>query len=282
MVLKETHEKLDEIPEQFQELYTEKDGKFELTGITGVKTQGDVDRVTESLRRQTDMHKETKEKLAIWGDLNHEEIVAKLDKMPELEAAAKGKLDEAEIEAIVTRRVEGTIKSKLAPVERKVKELEKANGVLTEANGKFVAANHQRTIHDDVRKALIASKVLPDAHEDALFLAERVMTIREDDGKVITKDNIGITPGLDASGWLTEIQEKRRHWWPDSVGGGSRGSGPGVGGIGGTNPWTFENWNFTEQGRILKEHGQERAKVLAKAAGTTLGGAKPAPKPARV
>lgn len=275
MVLKDTHDKLDEIPEQFQELYTDKGGKFELTGIQGVKTQGDVDRVTESLRRQTDLHKETKAKLAVWADLDHDEITAKLDRLPELEAAAKGKLDEAEIEAIVTRRVDGTLKSKLAPGERKNKELEKANAELTEANAKFVAADRTRKVHDVVREALVASKVLPDAHEDALLLADRVFEIREDDGKVTTRDNIGITPGLDAAGWLTEIQDRRRHWWPDSVGGGSRGSGPGVGGPGGKNPWSFENWNMTDQGRYIREHGSERSEVLAKAAGTTVGGRKP-------
>jgi len=280
MVLKDTHEKLEEIPEEFQSLYTEKDGKWELTGIQGVKTQGDVDRVTESLRRQTNLHKETKIKLAVWAELDHDEVVVKLDKFPELEAAAKGKLDEAKIEEIVSRRVDGTIRSKLAPVERQNKELKKENGELKESNVKFVAADRTRSIHDSVRKALTSSKVLPDAQEDALILADRCFEIREDDGKIVTRDNIGITPGLDATGWLSEIQERKRHWWPDSVGGGSKGSGAGVGITGGKNPWGAEHWSMTEQGRVFREHGKERCEQLARAAGVAFGAMKPAEKKA--
>lgn len=278
MVLKDTHDKLDEIPEEFQSLYTEKNGKWELTGITGVKTQADVDRVQESLRKSTNDQKELKGKLKIWEGMDHEEITKQLDRIPELEAASKGKLDEAEIEAIVTRRVDGTLKSKLAPVERKVKELEKTNATLLEDNTELRADDRTRKIHDHVREALVTSKVRTSAQEDALMLADRVFEIREDDGKIITRDNIGITPGLDAAGWLTEIQDKKPHWWPDSVGGGSRGSGPGVGGPGGKNPWTHENWSMTEQGRIFKEHGRDRCDQLARAAGTKFGGARPQPK----
>lgn len=282
MVLKDTHEKIEEIPEEFQSLYTEKDGKWELTGIQGVKTQGDVDRISTSLTKERNEHKATKEKLTIWADFDHEEVVKKLDKIPELEAAAKGKLDEAQIEEIVARRVDGTIRSKLAPVERKNKELSKENGELKEDNTKFKSADRTRSIHDSVRKALTSSKVLPDAQEDALILADRCFEIREDDGKIVTRDNIGITPGLDASGWLSEIQERKRHWWGESVGGGSKGSSPGTGIPGGKNPWSAEHWSLTEQGRVFKEHGKERCEQLAKAAGVAFGDTKPVPKKAVV
>lgn len=291
MVLKGTHDKQDEIPEHFRELYTEKNGKWECTGIQGMKTQSDVDRIQEAQRKATTDREVIKSKLVLFGDGKvgvdsslddwkalHEGLVTKLDRIPELEAASKGKLDEVEIEAIVARRVDGTIRSKLAGPERKVKELEKANGELTDENGKFRAADRTRMIHDDVRKALVASKVLNDAHEDALMLADHVFEVREDDKKVVTRDNIGITPGLDAAGWLTEIQDRRRHWWPESVGGGSRGSGPGAGVAGGKNPWTHENWSMTEQGQIFKVHGRDRCDQLAKAAGTEFGGARPRPK----
>lgn len=279
MALKDTHEKLEDIPEQFQELYIEKNGKWELTGIQGVKTQGDVDRINTSLTKERSDHKETKAKLAIWGDLDHGEVTSKLDSLPELEAAAKGKLDDAQIEEAVVRRVDGTIKSRLAGPERKIKELEKINGKLTEENTKFVAENRTRTIHDHVRTAMVGSKMILEAHEDALLLADRVFEISEE-GKVVTRDSVGVTPGLDAAGWLTEMQDKRRHWWPESVGGGSKGSGAGVVGVGGKNPWSFENWNMTEQGRLYKAHGQERCEQLARAAGTTFGGKQPLQKKA--
>jgi len=295
MALKDVHDKLDEIPEQYQDLYTEKNGKFELTGIQGVKTQADVDRSQESLRKATNDKTTLREKLVIFGDGTvgadspiedwkklHDETATKLDRIPELEAASKGKLDEAQIEEIVNRRVEGTIKSKLAPVERKLKDVTKERDVALEENTKFQAADKTRTIHDSLRKALMASKVLPDAQEDALLLGDRVFEIREDDGAVVTRDNIGITPGLDPTAWLTEIQEKRRHWWPESVGGGSKDSIAGRGGPGGANPWNGEEgrWNMTKQGAFVRQHGKERADAMAKAAGTTVGGPRPKPKTA--
>lgn len=43
------------------------------------------------------------------------------------------------------------------------------------------------------------------------------------------------------------------------------------------NPWTFENWNLTEQGRVYTERGIVAAQKLAAEAGTTLGGPKPKP-----
>jgi len=76
--------------------------------------------------------------------------------------------------------------------------------------------------------------------------------------------------------FLTEMQDKRPHWWPKSVGGGAGGSGNGFGGA--ANPWTAENWNMTQQGAYVKENGMDKATQMAKAAGTTVGGMKPAAK----
>ena len=43
MALQATHDKLDDIPEAYRDLYTERDGKYELTGIAGIKTAADVE-----------------------------------------------------------------------------------------------------------------------------------------------------------------------------------------------------------------------------------------------
>ena len=276
MALKAIHATLEEIPEAFRELFTEKGGKFELTGITGVKTQADIDRMQTGLTAERDDHKATKEKLAIWGDLDHAATVASLDRIPELEAAGAGKLDEAGIEAIVTKRVEGTLASKLAPVERQLVTALKERDTFAGENETFKTANTRRRIHDTVRKALVAQKVRPEAHEDALMLAERIMEV-SDAGAVVTRDNVGVAPGLDSDGWLAEIQDSRPHWWPDSQGGGARGS-QGAGGMSGKNPFSHDGWNMTAQGQLVREKGMEHAKKLAAAAGTTVGGPQPAKK----
>lgn len=279
MPLSAVHETIDDIPEAFRELYTEKNGKFELTGIMGIKTQLDIDRLQTSLTKEREEHKATKGRLAVWGDLDHDQTMATLDKVPELEAAAAGKLDDAAIQEIVDRRVDGTINSRTAPLDRQIKTLEARNAELEKENQGFRDANTKRTIHDSVRAAMVESKVIPEAHEDALMLSERVFEVREDDGAVVTKDGVGVTPGIEAPMWLQEMQEKRRHWWPASSGGGAGGGSGGYGiPTGSQNPWSNEGWNMTRQGQILRDKGRDYADQMAKAAGTTVGGTKPKPK----
>ena len=297
MDLRAIYDKQDDIPETvpFRELFVEKNGKWELNGITGVKTQADVDRLTTANTKERGRADGFRDKLKLWGDGSkvgvdsdleawtgrHTELMASLDRMPELEAAAKGKLDEAQIEEIVTRRVDGTLKAKLAGPERQIRLLTTERDELLGANEKFTTQNRIRKVHDAVRKAAgpDAAKMRPEAVEDALELANRIFEVT-DDGAVVTRDQVGVTPGLEASGWLAEIQPKKPHWWPGSTGGGARGSGAGGGFGGGPNPWATETWNSTKQGQFYKEHGAERAEQMAKAAGTTIGGARPKAKAA--
>ena len=91
----------------------------------------------------------------------------------------------------------------------------------------------------------------------------------------MTKENVGCTPGISPEVWLNEMQSKRPHWWGPSGGGGAGGSGGQRQFT--NNPWTNENWNLTEQGKILMENAS-RADQLAKSAGTTVGGKRPAGK----
>lgn len=277
MVLKAIHDTLDEIPEVYRDLYTQKGEQFELTGVGGIKTQNDVDNMVRARDHEKSEHEKTKVLLNVWGDLKHDEVQSQLDRMPELEAASKGKLDEAEIEAIVTRRVDGTIKSKLASPERRIRELEKENGELKEVNGKLTETARIRGIDDALDIALVKTKVIDDAREDAKFQGRHIFEKRADDGAIVTKDLVGVTPGLDPEAWLLEVQPRKRHWWGESVGGGSRGSGATTP-FTGKNPFSHEHWNRTAQAAIHSDKGPEYAKQMASAAGTTVGGKKPEPK----
>lgn len=280
MELGAIHDKLEDIPEPYRELYTEKGGKWELTGIKGIKTQADVDRLDLSLKGERNQHKETKGKLAAWADFGEpSEVRKQLDRIAELEAAASGKLDDAKIDEIAAKRADGIVKSRTAPLERDNVGLKRA---LEEALGKvksYEDADRKRKIHDVVRAALKKAKALPDAEEDALLLGEHALEVTED-GRVVTKEGVAnVTPGADVDGWLAELQPRRSHWWPPSQGGGAGGSGRGGGGQG-KNPWTHEFWNMGEQGRIYTTD-PARAKMLAQAAGTSIGGARPQPRPAK-
>ena len=120
----------DNIPEAFRPLFEEKDGKFFLTKIKGLKTQKDVDAVKEGLRKEREDHKKTSDALKAWGELKPEEVQAQLDRIKELEAAAADKLDEDKINEIV----EGRLAQKTGPLDRKIKELEGERDTLTEEN----------------------------------------------------------------------------------------------------------------------------------------------------
>ncbi len=277
MALEAIVKSLDDIPEGLtvRELFSERNGQFELTGVSGVKTQADIDRMNVGLTKERDDHKATKAKLSAWGDLDPAVAIPLIDRIPELEAAAKeGGIDEEKMNELV----EGRIKTRFAPIERENIALRAQNEELTGVVTGFQQKETQRTIHDSVRAACVETKVLDTAQEDALFLAERMFEVREDDGKVVTKDGVGVTPGILAHDWLTEMQAKRPHWWAPSSGGGAGGSG-GQGGPAGKNPWTAENWNMTLQGQYVKEHGIEKATAAAKAAGTEFGS--PTPPPAK-
>lgn len=265
MPLNAIMDNLDGVDENIAALYTEKNGKFELTGISGIKTAADVQRVQQALEHEKSNHNTTREKLGVWGDMSHEEVMTKLDKFPELEAAAAGKLDEAQIEEIVERRVAGTIKSQVAPLERQIATLTRTNEELTTSNNGFIEKDNRRSIRDAVGAVLRDAKVIDHARDDALLQAERLFRVGKDEvtGQTLIAAEDGTTP----KDWILDIQAKNQkpHWWGPTVGGGADPGGNRQGGA--ENPWAKDSWNFTKQGAVIREKGMEHANRLAKAAG---------------
>ncbi len=269
MAIKATVENLDDVPSHFHELYTESNGVYVLTGVEGIKPQAEFDRVYGSLTKERNDHKQAKTALAAFnafGDIGT--LQAALDRIPELEAAAAGKLDDVAINKLVETRI-GT---KLAPVERErqalAAKLAETQGVIEQ----YVAKERTRSIHDTLREVLKKHEGFqPSAFDDAAMLAERVFEVDED-GRVTAKEGVGCTPGVDVAVWLTEMQTKRPHWWGTSSGGGAKGS-QGGGGTG-PNPFSADGWNLTLQGQMIREN-PARAEQMARSAGTSVGGGRP-------
>lgn len=271
MSLNAVYEDQNEIPEAYRPLFSEKNGKFELTGITGVRTQADIDRLSASLNEERNQHKATKEKYRPWGDLDYNDVMSKLDRMAELEELSKGKVDEAKIEELVEKRAGAKIQSRTAPLERQLASLTKERDEALEKMTQLQQREVTRTVHDEIRKAMGTLKVIAEAQDDVL-LYDRLFELTED-GKVITRDGVGVAPGLSPQMWLQDMQGKRPHWWPASQGGGARGSGS-AGGFQ-NNPWSHDNWNMTAQGEVVKTQGMDKAEAMAKSAGTKVGGSRP-------
>lgn len=268
--LKYEVDKLDGVDAAFHSLYTQSGEKFILTGVEGVKPQGEFDKVYGGLTKERNDHKESKAKLQAWSALGTaEEVQAKLDRIAELETAAGGNLDEAAIEKLVS----GRLVTKTAPLERTIAkltaDLAERDGVI----GQYKTKDTTRAIHDNLRTALSKHEGFQQsAFDDAAMLAERMFTVDED-GRVVTKEGVGVTPGVDATVWLTEMQTKRPHWWGPSQGGGAGGN-RGTTGVPGSNPFSKDGWNMTEQSKLVQSN-RARAEQMARSAGTTIGGTRP-------
>jgi len=266
----------DALPEAFRnetifaELFTRnEDGSISMTGVTGMKTQKDVDSVSEALRKERNDHKITKDRLKPWGELNAEETLTQLDRIRELEAAAGGKLDDDAINKIV----DGRLAQKTGPLDRQIKTIGEERDALTQENAGLKNSIITRDRNDSVRAEATKVKSHATAVPD-IEGAASVMLEQNEEGKWIAKSGIeGITPGLGIDGWLRDMQKLRPHWWPESEGGGARGGNGGTG-FNGANPWSAKNWNLTEQGKVFNDSA-DLAGRLAKAAGTSLGGPRP-------
>lgn len=274
MGLKVAVDTLDDLDESVREHYKKDDrsGKFFLD-LEDVGALPDVERLNTSLRKERDDHKVTKGKLAPFAALGDPSALqAQLDRIPELEAAAEGKLDDNKLNSIV----EGRLKTKLAPLERENAQLKTTLSERDKTIGEFTAGEVRRKVAAAVGKAARELKVVDSAMEDVEILAERVFELT-DDGVVITKDGAGTAAGLSPKAWLEDMQARRPHWWGPSAGGGASGNRSGGGLSGGANPWSHEGWNMTEQGEILRTD-RAKAERLSKAAGTSIGGRRPPPK----
>ncbi len=268
-----------DIPEAAKAFYAKAGERWELnveiTGVTGVKKFTDFSNLAESLRKERSDHRKLREQIRTnFGDKPIDELFdtirSDLDRIPELEAAADTSGDPKKVEKLV----EAKLAAKLAPVERERDQLRTTLAEKDKAIADFSGKEKTRKVHDHVREAAVKLKLLPEALDDALLLADRVFEAN-DDGTITVKDGVGFGVGNDGAGWLTEMQTKRPHWWAPSTGNGSGGNRTPGGGA--NNPWSNDHWNMTLQGQ---QHRADpiMAANLAKAAGTTIGGPRPIPK----
>lgn len=269
--LKAIHETADEIPEPYRDLYSERGGKWELTGIAGVKTDADVARVQEALRKEKEDHKKAKEAVRAWNEPGWkiEDVQDRMDKWDELVLQAQaGKVDDEKVNQIVESR----IKARISPVEREKLQLAEKLAEAGTIIQTFQEKERVFAIHSSVRETRAKLKYVETAEEDILLLAERMLEV-DDSGNVVTKDGVGVTPGITPDIWLQEMQAKRPHWWPESQGGGAKGGKQSNGFA--NNPWSAANWNLTAQGAYITANGIEKAQQMAVAAGSSVGAIAP-------
>jgi len=216
-MIKTSYDSKDAIPEGFASLYTEKDGKFVLTGVDGMKTQQDVDNVKTALGKERDLRKTAEATVTTYGGIEAEGLRDSLDELARLRTT-KGKVDDSSIEGIVAERLKldkEKHQRELEAVQTKYDGLESKNTVL-------VNGINKGKIESALRDAS-AGKVNETAINDVLFRSS--MFEVSEDGAVLTRDGVGVMPGQEPQQWLETELKANTHWQKTSKGGGAKPPG---------------------------------------------------------
>lgn len=112
-----------------------------------------------------------------------------------------------------------------------------------------------------LRLAFEKSGARPEHLEDFLLLARPLFSVDETGAVRTRKDAKEAIPGIDPAAWIHgELKAKRAHYWPTSIGGGSKGGGSvPVGGDDSCFDPTSPNYNFTKQLALEAKYGSEFA-----------------------
>ena len=260
--LKAFHEKQEDIPAGLDDYYVLRAEKYMLE-VEGLRTDADVLRVQKALDNEKIAHRALKDKYSPLADLDINEVINNLDRIPELEASAGTAGDQA---AKVQQMVDAKIAAIKAPLERELNTLRTKVTTQDQEIGAYVKERRTNTLEKAVITAARELEVDPTMEDDVLRFAHAVFDIDEQNN-VVTKDGVGVTPGIDPKSLLTDMIQRKPRWFKESVtarltGGSNKGNGT-------TNPWKKETWNLTEQGRVLRAD-PTMAKNLAKQAGVVL------------
>ena len=183
-------------------------------------------------------------------------------------AGEGGKIDEDKLNQMVEQRINRQLK----PIERERDQLKSKVTELEATNGELKGTLNRSTIETKLRELATNEKVVTSALDDILFIGTNVFELNED-GEIVAKAGArGIPEGTTPDVWLSEMKEKRPHWWPQSQGGGA-GGGNG-GGVGGNNPWSAKHWDLDAQAALVRTD-RAKAERFAKAAGSKIGSVTP-------
>ena len=265
MLLKTQLDSISHLPEAIQDLYSPSNGGFKLTGIEGIKTQEDINALSGSLANERAEHKATRARLAKWRGMNFNDTQARLDSIPALEAElalARSNSTNGDLDSTVDRLTN----LRMSGANRQISALKAELDELKTANASLVEEEHNRTIVRAMREAAIAAGVQSCAISDAEMLATTIMQLDES-GCPVTRDGVGVIPGLDASQLLIDLKESRAHWW---AGDAASTHAPSMQRrVVGKNYWTKEHWNMSLQNQLCKDD-MPAARRMAAAAGVEV------------
>lgn len=208
-MLKLSYDKKEDIPEALVDHYKEVDGKF-VAQVEGMKTQEDIDKLQEALRKEREDHasakaslKDTKSELGTAQD--EIEAMKKSGGKPEKEEPTHADL----VELSRLRRENEALTAENAEVKG---NYEKLNTNVTEGK-----------IKDALRQAFLP-KMRKEAVEMQVDHALRNFVLS--DGKVLTKPELGDKSGLTADAFADNLLAEQTYLAPPSNSGGAGGGSP--------------------------------------------------------
>lgn len=186
--LKPLYDSESEIPKDYALLYEEVDGKFILTGVEGLKTQADIEKVLKGKTHEVDNHKVTKKEL---DDLKkkfegvdpskYKEMVAEIE-----HKKLKKENPDKDLEKVILQN----------DLDNMQKELEKKDGVI------LVLQNEKKTTKIEKATLAAARKLnLDPKYDEDVLLRTSFLDISENDD-VVTLD------GKSVEEFLTPLTSK--------------------------------------------------------------------------
>lgn len=269
MILEIFYSNLENIPEKFRELFTEKDDKWVLTGVKGLKTSEDIERLQKANRNERESHDETKQKLnkllEVVGDKTPEELQKNLDDFEDLSKSGvqSDNSDAKFTQEQIDEKINIALERKERETSRIIAKLETERDSFSEENTHLKKDIKESTIRDVITKVSSDAGLLSSAIGDVQDIALRICDIDED-GKVIVREGQGDISGMDISTVIKEewVQSKSYFYEASKSGGGK--SNMGDSGLA-NNPFSKESQNLTEQSKMVKENPEKAKRFIASA-----------------
>lgn len=250
------YEKSDDIPEMsVKELFAEKDGKMVFTGVEGLKTQSDIDKLNEALRKERNDHSLLKESMKKFDGVDLEEVRALKNKVISLEELTKNSSQSEEsISAIVEKRL---------AIERAddLKKLEEANNRI----GELESFKFGRELGEQIKSNL--SDRIASEHQSTVSYILKNNSERQADGTYLLKDcsEFGLTSGMTLEQAVSKLSETNPVFAPKNTAGHGKGATGTTGAI--KDPFSKENFSMTEQHKLYKENPAEYERLKNLSAG---------------
>lgn len=257
-MLKAVYLTKEAIPAQYVDLYTEKNGQWELTGIEGIRTEADIERITDAYgKRIKDAAKSVKSGEGLTSDQIAEIVRDEIKKAAGDGGGNNGGGDN-------NNGGGSDLERQLAAA---TDEAQTWKGKAEAAEAAALDSN----LTAQLTAAVTAAGVRPEAVDH--FVTSHKSDFELRDGKLARKfvesDPKTATQSVDDYLTSRKTDKSTAYFWPGNEGGGSGGSG-GLGGAHkGPNPFDPKTANMTEQNRIYSEN-PELAKRLADQAGVDV------------